>query len=229
MLKVCCLGSGSQGNSTYIYIDGHHYLVDCGFTKPGLQKRLDTINRDVSDIEKVFVTHDHKDHVKPWILNEHLVFKQFMPEKPEGISIFPLSHDTPCVGYTFTDSDGHKVGLVTDTGYIPEEALKHLLGCSILLIECNYNIEELIDCPYPIERQERIASEQGHLRDECAIETIRTVAGPELEHLIAIHLSSSNINPSLLGFELKTIPELPKGCKVHISSQRKPTEMMVVM
>jgi phosphoribosyl 1,2-cyclic phosphodiesterase len=227
MIKFSVLGTGSQGNSTYIYIDGHHYLIDCGFTKPNLQKRLDTINRDVAYIEGVFVTHNHNDHQKPWM--KDMIIDPGKIDSFPGIESFQLSHDTPCVGYTFTDEAGNKLGLVTDTGIVPEEAIGHLLECNALLIECNYDIELLINSPYPVERNERIASEQGHLRDECAIEVIRTVAHEGLKHLVAIHLSGNNINKDLLRFDLKSIKELPKDCAVEISGQREPLKLQVMM
>lgn len=230
MLKFCVLGSGSKGNATYIYINGHHYLIDCGFTKPGLQKRLAHINRDVSDIEAIIITHEHNDHQRPWIYSDRLAVNPGQVDPYPEFTAFPLSHDVPCYGYTITDPlTGYKIGLVTDTGEITEEALGHLFDCSALLVECNYTIEMLIDCPYPVERTERIASEVGHLRDECAIELIGSVAWPGLKHLVAIHLSSNNINPILLRHDLQSIKELPPSCTVEISKQDKPTELRVLL
>ena len=235
MIKFSVLGSGSKGNATYIYIDGHHFLVDCGFTKPGLKKRLAHINRNVDDIEGVFITHTHNDHIKPWIKSEGLVVTA--PEKdgvaPETktiihpkVSKFDLSHDSPCVGYTFIDNDGNKLAIVSDTGCVPEEAIEQMFDCTALLIETNYDIDNLITCNYPVERVDRIASTNGHLRNECAAEVVEMVACDKLKYLVGIHLSSSNNHPDLARFCLKSAGT---GAEVVISDQKVPTKLMVMM
>lgn len=231
MIKFCNLGSGSRGNATYFDVDGTKFLVDCGFTKIATKKRLAVIGKVIEDIERVFVTHDHKDHISPWIVKEGLVvdWPNSRLKCFKFIDRFKLSHDAECWGYVVTDKEGQKVAVISDTGCIPEEAIKHLFGCSAILIETNYDIDTLIDSPYTTETLERIGSELGHLRDACAIDLIQTIAGPELEFIVAIHLSSKNINPILLKHDLNNIKETPDNCKIVISSQDQPTCLMVII
>jgi len=224
MIKIVVLGSGSKGNSTYIDVDGKKILLDCGFTKIATKKRLATIGRVVEDIEGVFVTHDHKDHCSPWIFKENLVIDNL--EEYPFISRFLLSHDSECFGYTVQDKAGNKVALLTDTGCIPEEVIPHLYGCSAILIETNYDVDMLVDAPYPTELLERIASNEGHLRNECAAELIELVACEKLQYIVGLHLSSNNNHPDLIRFCMDSIKT---GAEVIISEQKKPSKMITLM
>jgi phosphoribosyl 1,2-cyclic phosphodiesterase len=227
MIKFVVLGSGSKGNSTYIDVDGRRLLIDCGFTKIATKKRLAIIGKTIEDIGGIYVTHYHKDHCSPWILKDNMLRNDV--DEP-FISSFPLSHDSECLGYIVQDTAGNKLALLTDTGCIPDEIIPHLLNCNAILIETSYSIEMLIDSPYPTELQERIASHTGHLRDECAFDVLKTVAWPGLQYVVAMHLSSTCINPDLLNFELKSIAQksMP-GCEVIITEQKKPTKMITLI
>ncbi len=67
MIRFCSLGSGSGGNATLV--EAHsgttttRVLVDCGFSLRELQSRLGRTGLSVDDIDAVFVTHEHGDHV----------------------------------------------------------------------------------------------------------------------------------------------------------------------
>jgi phosphoribosyl 1,2-cyclic phosphodiesterase len=69
MLRFTVLGSGSTGNATLIEAsDGvaarpTRVLVDCGLTTRELARRLAMRNVCLDDIDAVFVTHEHSDHV----------------------------------------------------------------------------------------------------------------------------------------------------------------------
>jgi len=67
MLRFCSLGSGSSGNATLIEassgITTSRVLVDCGFTQRELKARLARAGLEVSDIDAIFVTHEHGDHI----------------------------------------------------------------------------------------------------------------------------------------------------------------------
>lgn len=58
------LASGSQGNSTFIDFDGVGVLIDCGISKKQLEYRLNQVGFDLTNIDYVFLTHDHYDHKK---------------------------------------------------------------------------------------------------------------------------------------------------------------------
>lgn len=237
-IKLCVLGSGSSGNAIYFNVDGRQFLVDCGFSMKETAKRLAMIGRDISDVEKVFVTHDHMDHCHAWIKKAGLVAgipageKGYVGELLPAMKWFPLSHDSGSgsVGYTITDIVGNKVAVVMDTGCIPEEILPNLFDCAIIVIETNYSIEMLVNSPYHVDLQERIASDKGHLRDECAAEAVGASAWPGLKYVVAVHLSRTCINETLARFELESaLRDVCPGCEVVVSSQKEVTKIMVII
>ena len=62
-INVISLGSGSAGNSYYIYADGTGILIDCGISSKQIFKRLQEAGFENPKIHAVFVTHEHIDHV----------------------------------------------------------------------------------------------------------------------------------------------------------------------
>lgn len=226
MIKLSVLGSGSKGNSTFIDIDGRKFLIDCGFTKIATKKRLATFGRTIEELEGVLVSHDHNDHTSPWLIKENLIITELAGTPFES---FELSHDAPCLGYTATDKDGNKVGFVADTGCIPEEAIGHLFDCAVILVETNYDVDMLAVGKYPTELLERIASNVGHLRNECAEELVEMVAWGGLKYVVGMHLSNSNNHPDLVRFCLNTAVYGVECAEVIVSEQKTPTKMMVVM
>lgn len=61
--KICCLYSGSKGNSTFISAAGTNILIDAGKSARALCTALSQINVDIDSIDAIFVTHEHKDHI----------------------------------------------------------------------------------------------------------------------------------------------------------------------
>ena len=232
MIKFSILGSGSKGNAIFINIDGRNILIDCGFTKKEMNSRLSTLGRSMDDIDFIFITHNHKDHYAAWLQKDSArkVFTKTRPQEFSFIKSFLLSHDSEhgSVGYIIRDEIGNRVVVIMDTGCIPEEVLPNMFDCQAILIETNYDVDMLINSPYPTELQERIASNTGHLRAECAAEVVGMVAWPGLKYVCALHLSSTCINPVLARFELESVVD-KKTCEVVISEQGKVSKMMTVM
>jgi phosphoribosyl 1,2-cyclic phosphodiesterase len=67
MMRVCSLGSGSSGNATVVEAGTGttrtRLLIDCGFSLRELQARLARAGLAAEDLDAVFVTHEHSDHV----------------------------------------------------------------------------------------------------------------------------------------------------------------------
>ena len=61
--KICCLYSGSRGNSAYINAGGARILIDAGKSAKALCSALKDIDVDIDSIDAIFVTHEHRDHV----------------------------------------------------------------------------------------------------------------------------------------------------------------------
>ena len=67
MIRVTSLGSGSTGNATLVEassgITTTRLLIDCGFSLRELEMRLARIGLRSTDLDALFVTHEHGDHV----------------------------------------------------------------------------------------------------------------------------------------------------------------------
>lgn len=61
--KICCLYSGSKGNSTYISAGGANILIDAGKSARSLCLALSSIGVDIDSIDAIFITHEHVDHI----------------------------------------------------------------------------------------------------------------------------------------------------------------------
>ena len=66
MLRFRNLGSGSAGNATLVEASGlmpFRLLVDCGLGIRQLATRLAEADLQLEDIDTIFVTHEHSDHI----------------------------------------------------------------------------------------------------------------------------------------------------------------------
>ena len=61
--KICCLYSGSRGNCAYISAGGANILIDAGKSAKALCSALSDANIDISSIDAIFITHEHRDHI----------------------------------------------------------------------------------------------------------------------------------------------------------------------
>jgi phosphoribosyl 1,2-cyclic phosphodiesterase len=62
-MRVCVLSSGSKGNCTYIETSTNKILIDIGTNCRYVETALSKIGVDACDIDSVFITHSHVDHI----------------------------------------------------------------------------------------------------------------------------------------------------------------------
>lgn len=63
-MELCSIASGSSGNCIYVGTDTASVLVDAGISGKRVEKGLNSINHTMADVDAVFVTHEHSDHIK---------------------------------------------------------------------------------------------------------------------------------------------------------------------
>ena len=63
-MKITVLSSGSSGNSTLIRTENFNILVDLGVTKKTIVDALSEYSLSLNDINYIFITHEHVDHIK---------------------------------------------------------------------------------------------------------------------------------------------------------------------
>lgn len=142
-----------------------------------------------------------------------------------GMSITPFetSHDASAsCGFRFESIDGDVIGFMTDSGYVTDDALKHLSGARILAIESNHDIDMLETGEYPYVLKRRVGSDRGHLSNDQAAEAICTLYHDGLEHVIGMHISHNNNYPSIVEETLKAaLDEVSGNARIHVSSQSR--------
>lgn len=72
-MRFTTIASGSSGNCTYVGSDNTHILIDAGISKKRIEEGLKTLDLGLSDIDAIFVTHEHSDHIAAL----HTILKKF--------------------------------------------------------------------------------------------------------------------------------------------------------
>jgi len=113
------------------------------------------------------------------------------------VTPFTIPHDAadPC-GFTFR-SEGVKVGIVTDLGYLPYSVKDHLRRCDGLMIESNHDLEMLRNGPYPWMVKQRVMSRVGHLSNTALADFFQNDYDGTAAFLVLAHLSEHNNHPEL--------------------------------
>jgi phosphoribosyl 1,2-cyclic phosphodiesterase len=230
MLHLLTIGSGSKGNSTIIYNEDTTILIDCGVSKAKVVEGLSLISKKLKDIQCVFFTHNHIDHVRGIDIfdkniefackgavdllesNELEVFKTY---NFGSVLVMPLltSHDAPSAcGYRISDKESTLI-YMTDTGFIPEESLQYMKDADLYFIESNHDISMLLDSHRPNVLKSRILSYKGHMSNEQSAEYMCDLIGPKTKEIILGHLSEEC---NSLGVALNTYYEIFRENKISI-------------
>ena len=229
MLRFTNLGSGSTGNATVVEASSGtsctRLLIDCGLRLKALETRLGRAGLSPEQIDAVFITHEHGDHIgcahalalrhriPVWMSHgTHAVigapdFEGLLNIAANGVDIevgellmqpFTVPHDAR-EPLQLTCSDGAvRLGITTDLGHATPRVLAALQGCSALLLECNHDRALLAASRYPTFLKDRVAGPYGHLANEASAEIARAVAANgQLRQVVAAHLSESNNRPQL--------------------------------
>ena len=228
MIRFCSLGSGSAGNATLVEatsgITTTRLLVDAGFSVRELEGRLERAGLAVTDLDAVFVTHEHGDHVGcalvlaerhgipvwmsrgtwraigPCAAPPRLAFARDGEPIDVGdlqVHPFTVAHDA-AEPLQLRCSDGSSTLVVlTDLGSITAHMLENLAGCDALVLECNHDREMLAASRYPPSLKARIGGRFGHLSNQAAGDIVGHALGGRLRHLVAAHLSRENNTPEL--------------------------------
>ena len=117
-----------------------------------------------------------------------------------NVHAFAIPHDAADpIGFTFR-SNGAKVAIVTDLGYMPELVKVHLRGADCLVLESNHDLDMLKVGPYPWVVKQRVLSRTGHLSNHAVGEYLSDPEGFDgvARYLVLAHVSQENNNPDLV-------------------------------
>ncbi len=228
MLRFRSLGSGSTGNSTLVEDSGlipTRILIDCGLGIRQLAQRLGASGIALDDIDAIFITHEHGDHIGcahalsqrmkvpvwmsrgTWRAIGEPDFSGLLNIARDGVAVavgglqltpFTVPHDAR-EPLQLTCSDGAaRLGILTDLGHATAHVLAHLQRCDALLLECNHDLEMLATSPYPEFLKRRVGGQFGHLSNLAAADIVRSVMHARLKHVVGAHLSAQNNQPALV-------------------------------
>ena len=115
------------------------------------------------------------------------------------VHAFAIPHDAiDPIGFTFR-TNGTKVAICTDLGYMPELVKVHLRETDCLILESNHDLDMLKVGPYPWVVKQRVLSRTGHLSNHAVSEYLCDPHGfdARARYLVLAHMSEENNNPDL--------------------------------
>lgn len=227
MFRFCSLFSGSSGNSSFVESSTTKILIDCGESAKKIETALLDINKNISEINAILITHEHIDHVKSLgtlskkynipvytnieTLEAMPIQKSKIPK--ENINLFDFSkdfyigdlqihpfqipHDAANPCGFNIFHNNKKISIATDIGHITPEIIKNLEKSQFLLLESNYDSNVLKCSSYPYYLKERISGPYGHLSNSMAGQTISHLVNNGLKNIMLGHLSKENNFPEL--------------------------------
>jgi len=113
------------------------------------------------------------------------------------VHAFSIPHDAADpVAFTFR-TNGSKVAICTDLGYMPNHVKVHLRGTDCLVLESNHDLDMLKVGPYPWVVKQRVLSRTGHLSNHAVSEFLADPEGfdSHTRYLVLAHMSEENNNP----------------------------------
>jgi phosphoribosyl 1,2-cyclic phosphodiesterase len=252
MLAFTILGSSSSGNCAYLETDGARLLIDAGFSGRQIEQRLGQIGRSLKDVQAIFVTHEHGDHVcgLPVLAKRHgipvhcnrLTAEFLRPEMPNyqgwrlfetgatvsfgdlTVETFSVPHDaSDPVGFVFSHPAG-RVGFLTDLGYATKLVVERVRSTRALVLEANHDLKMLQDdTKRPWSVKQRILSRHGHLSNEAAAGVMRELIGGQIENVYLGHLSSDCNTPALARQCVESVVrEMKSGISIRDTSRDEP-------
>ncbi len=147
------------------------------------------------------------------------------------VHAFAIPHDAADpIGFTFR-SNGAKMALVTDLGYMPELVKVHLRGADCLMLESNHDLDMLKVGPYPWVVKQRVLSRTGHLSNHAVSEYLSDPEGfdAQARYLVLAHISEENNHPDVVRLSAEeALGRRPAECgftgEILLASQRVPLQ-----
>lgn len=231
-MKVDILASGSSGNCIALTVGEKTILIDAGIAKTKIEKRLLEVGITPSNVEAIFITHAHGDHIKglpfankykipvyagerEWkdiknievaysLIFETGTYEPFLFDLGEiAVIPFTVHHDAyEPVGYKVL-AGNKQVSICLDTGKVDDQMLEMMKDSDIYIIESNHEPRMVEASSYPNSVKARIVSHIGHLSNQQTAETLAKLVRGKGEKIYLVHLSSLNNLPGLAEMTVK--------------------------
>ncbi len=220
MLKV--LGSSSKGNCYLLETDKHCLIIECGVR---LNEVLREINFEISKIDGVIVSHEHKDHarfVKEYLMDRIDVYcskgtataieithffnctimksEQVYQIGEFRVMPFEVIHDaTEPFGFLIYHKACGNILFITDT-YYSEYCFENL---NQIILECNHDKKLFDEKITPIQLQKRI--QHSHISLDTCKEILKANDLTKVKNIVLIHLSVFNSDSEVFKKEIEKL------------------------
>ena len=178
-IEFATIASGSKGNCIYVGTENTKILIDAGISGKKAEQGLSELGLSGEDIDAVFVTHEHNDHVDGiGVLSRRYDIPIYategtwenMPEKVGNIREsnkkavyageplafnelalcpFEIPHDAAQPVGYRINAFGKTITVATDIGHITDKITENTKDCDLLLIESNHDVDMVHDGIYP--------------------------------------------------------------------------------
>lgn len=235
-------------------LDPTRLLIDCGLGLKEVARRLETRGLLPADLDAIFVTHEHQDHIDGTarlarsagipILTSHGTASAMPAEFWSGVRVievdsharfslgaltlccFPVPHDAREPVQLVVESKNGRIGVLTDVGRSTPHIESMLSGVDALFIEANHDEEMLRASGYPEPLKQRIAGPYGHLSNAASAAILAAIDQSRLQHVVAAHLSQHNNRPELVQEVFG--PVIQAKAQMTIASQEEGFDWVVV-
>lgn len=265
-LAICSLASGSSGNCYLVKSNNTSILVDAGLSAKQISERLLCCGVRLEDLSAVLLTHEHSDHtqgIKVLLKSENI--KLYTNRKTFSgtnlnlnenqvvivktgetfqigdltVSSFQNSHDAADpMGFSIS-ANNKTITIVTDTGFVTEEAYNNMKLADILILESNHDENILKMGRYPWFLKQRILGDKGHLSNDAAAEILQRLykegvwkqdLGSAAHQVLLAHLSLENNFPEMAQTTVSNILEadgvdVGRSVKLFTLSRTEPSPL----
>lgn len=256
-MRIVSLQSGSNGNCIFVRTAGARLLFDAGISGKQAEARLRaTTGEDIRDVDALFISHDHVDHVRSagifqrkFALPLHVTeatlaasgrhrlgrlgevrpFRagQAVRVGDAVVQTFPTPHDGVDGCCFVVEAGGARLGIMTDLGCVFEELGGLIETLDAVVLESNYDPEMLAKGPYPVGLKNRIRGAGGHLANHEAAELLARHGG-RLRWAALGHISRENNTPELAS---QTVREILAGTlwgerPLHLATRYAPSAVL---
>ncbi len=253
------VGSGSKGNATLVRTASATLLIDCGFSATELLKRLPRLDVSGSDIDCVFLTHEHSDHsngvmslcrqlniplytswgtataLKERGANFASVDVRYINcgahIKVGEMSVLPVlvPHDAREPLQFVIQNNEQRFGVLTDVGSVSPHVTQHFQDVDALLLEFNHDVDMLRFGPYPASLKARVGGDWGHLSNAQASMFLEQINLERLQRILIAHISEKNNNIEAVEAALPAVFHGQQSVEFAYASQNKGSEWMPVL
>jgi phosphoribosyl 1,2-cyclic phosphodiesterase len=231
VVKVVVLGSGSRGNATLVVSGRTRVLIDAGFSRAEIARRLHAVGERLEDVDALLLTHEHGDHARgvrviaskgriPVACHAETLRAAHLDDGaiPEWMEVeagraftigdlaiepFMVPHDAALTLGFRIRAEGLSIAYCTDLGHVTHVVRDRLAGANVLIVESNHDLDMLRDGDYPWSLKQRIAGRHGHLSNDATAGLLESVVDGEAMVVALAHLSESNNVPDLAAHEAR--------------------------